>query len=582
MQLLSLLKELSLHPKNAEELKDFILWLAMQGKLTEGWRSTNVGVISGSELISINKVSREKLIKSKEIRKDKYKESIDEDEKLFDIPSTWAWSRLIDNCSHITDIDHKMPKAVEHGVKFLSAKDLLDDGTLNLGGDVKMISEEDYLHYSKRIKPRRGDIIYSRIGTLGKSRIVNTDERFLVSYSCCTIRPLKIDVNFLNYYLGSSFLLKQAMRDYRGIGVPDLGINKIKEFTVPIPPLEEQKAIVEVVNQLFAEVEQLEALTKERISLKEDFVTSALRRLTETEYTATEWKWLKDQFSNFFTEKSSVKKLREAILQLAVQGKLTAKWREENPEVEPASELLKKIEAEKKQLIKDQKIKKETPLPPVEEDEIPYDLPRGWVWCRFGDIIMFLNGFAFKSTSYVPESNYQVIRLGNVKNDNFLVNTKEAYVPESIGRETLAYQLFKDDILTTLTGTKAKRDYCFTCLIKEEHLEERILLLNQRVGCIRAIDKSSSELLNKFLKSNVILDQLFATESGTANQGNIGSTAFKEVMFPLPPSKEQEEIIIKVNSLMALCDELEQQIEISHTQVEQLMQSCLKEVFEIA
>lgn len=117
-------------------------------------------------------------------------------------------------------------------------------------------------------------------------------------------------------------------------------------------------------------------------------------------------------------------------------------------------------------------------------------------------------------------------------------------------------------------------------MVKNKHLEERILLLNQRVGCIRPIDIESSEIMNKFLKSNIILDQLFATETGTANQGNIGSTAFKNLMYPLPPLEEQKAIVEKVNTLMGLCDNLEKEIAQSTTQVEQLMQSCLKEVFE--
>ncbi len=132
------------------------------------------------------------------------------------------------------------------------------------------------------------------------------------------------------------------------------GFNKtdMGKLNITLPPLEEQKAIVEVVNQLFTEVEQLEELTKERISLKEDFVTSALRRLTETDNTTQEWNYLQQHFSSFFTEKKNIKSLRETILQLAVQGKLTAQWRAGQPFcTEPASELLKRIEAEKQQLI---------------------------------------------------------------------------------------------------------------------------------------------------------------------------------------------------------------------------------------
>jgi type I restriction enzyme S subunit len=256
----------------------------------------------------------------------------------------------------------------------------------------------------------------------------------------------------------------------------------------PLPPLEEQKAIVTVVETLFKEVEQLEQLTIERITLKEKFVVSALNQLT-TNNIKQEWAFLQEHFHSFFNEISNIKKLRETVLQLAVQGKLTADWRANNPDFEDASALLKQSK-EKTQLIKIKKIKKRKNLYcHCCKGRNSYELPKGWVWCRFGDLITFLNGYAFKSSTYVPISDYQIIRLGNVKNDNFLINTKEAYVPDGVGEVTRDYQLYEDDILTTLTGTKDRRDYCFTCLVKPEHIYQKVLLLNQRVGCIRAIDK---------------------------------------------------------------------------------------------
>ena len=255
----------------------------------------------------------------------------------------------------------------------------------------------------------------------------------------------------------------------------------------------------------------------------------------------------------------NTKELRGLVLDLAIWGRLTAEWRKEHPEVEPASVLLERIKEEKKRLVKEKKIKKAKPLPEIEKEEIPIEVPEGWVWCRFGNIITFLNGYAFKSTTYVESSNYQVIRLGNVKNDRFLIEEKQAFVPEEIGLGVQEYRIQKGDILTTLTGTKGKRDYCFTCLVKRKHIQRRTLLLNQRVGCIRPMDKSSSGFLNKFLKTKIILTQLFNTESGTANQGNIGSTAFKNLIFPLPPLPEQQAIVQVVDQLMGEIDQLEAQ-----------------------
>ena len=173
----------------------------------------------------------------------------------FDLPNEWAWARLINLCIDISDIDHNMPKSVENGVLFLSAKDLLNDGSINYTNNVKYISEEDYVRLSGKSKPQKGDIIYSRIGAcLGKARIVKEDIRFLVSYSCCTIKPVLINKEYLRHILDDVFVLKQAKKKTQSIGVPDLGIAEIKKFRIPIPPLAEQKRIVDKIDEIFAKL----------------------------------------------------------------------------------------------------------------------------------------------------------------------------------------------------------------------------------------------------------------------------------------------------------------------------------------
>ena len=167
-----------------------------------------------------------------------------EDEIPVELPGGWSWTRLTSICSLISDIDHKMPKAVDDGVLFLSAKDLLNDGTINYTDDVKMISEKDFLRLSRKALPQKNDIIYSRIGAcLGKARVVTKDIRFIVSYSCCTIRPVIIDSTFLASVLDGNFVLNQAKEGTQSVGVPDLGMASIKQFLIPIPPLVEQQRI---------------------------------------------------------------------------------------------------------------------------------------------------------------------------------------------------------------------------------------------------------------------------------------------------------------------------------------------------
>ena len=125
---------------------------------------------------------------------------------------------------------------------------------------------------------------------------------------------------------------------------------------------------------------------------------------------------LHQEIANCLTHQQTLlKKLRQQILQEAIEGKLSADWRQQNPKTEPASELLKRIQAEKAQLIKNKKIKPQKTLPPISPEEKPFALPDGWEWCRLEKIIdNFLGGYAFKSTSFKKTGENQVLRIGNV------------------------------------------------------------------------------------------------------------------------------------------------------------------------
>ena len=203
---------------------------------------------------------------------------------------------------------------------------------------------------------------------------------------------------------------------------------------------------------------------------------------------------------------NSTAKIRELILQLAVQGKLAP----QDPTDEPAGELLKRIKSEKEKLITEGKIRKQKPFPPITEDEIPYELPQDWEWVRLGELSTFLGGYAFKSHTYVKSSKNQVIRLGNVKNSGLLLDQNPVFVSDDIANDKKEYLLEEGDLLITMTGTRAKRDYLFVTLVKNYHLNRINLYLNQRVGCLRFFEPLYIELFEKFLKADNLLDNLFS------------------------------------------------------------------------
>ena len=238
------------------DMQKSILQMAIQGKLVE--QRPEEG--TGEELYQQIQAEKKRLIQEGKIKKEKPLPEIAEDEVPFEIPEGWKWCRLLDLCSLIGDIDHNMPKSVDknHGVLFLSAKDLLDDGSINYIDNVKYISNEDYDRLSRKVKPQLGDIVYSRIGAcLGKARTVKSEVKFLVSYSCCIIRSIQIDVDYLRYYLESPIILAHSVKARQSIGVPDLGMGEIKKYFIALPPLAEQKRIVERLEELLPVCERL-------------------------------------------------------------------------------------------------------------------------------------------------------------------------------------------------------------------------------------------------------------------------------------------------------------------------------------
>jgi type I restriction enzyme, S subunit len=244
-------------PEHIQQLRQTILNFAFRGKLIPQRPVEE----TGEELLKRLNAAHPKDRKFGSSRK-KDQQSIDllNCPGIFVIPYNWQWAYLDFICEQIADIDHSMPRTTDHGVPFISAKDLKDDGTIDFRSP-KMISEEDYQRLSRKIKIQCGDIIYSRIGArLGKARLVKVDTRFLISYSCCLVRPMHkfVDKQYVQRFLDSKLALSQAHRGVQSIGVPDLGLGEIKGFNIPIPPLAEQHRIVAKVDELTALCDKLE------------------------------------------------------------------------------------------------------------------------------------------------------------------------------------------------------------------------------------------------------------------------------------------------------------------------------------
>lgn len=278
----------------------------------------------------------------------------------------------------------------------------------------------------------------------------------------------------------------------------------------------------------------------------------------------------KNLYTKITHQQSLLKKLRQSILQDAISGKLTDKWRRDNPDREPATELLLRIQAEKERLVKEKKIKKPKSLPSISKDEIPFELPEGWAWCRLGDYFQFIDyrgRTPRKSKDGVRLITAKNIRMGNIDNNPVEYITDELYKEWM----TRGYPETGDLLFVTEGATMG-----FIATIKMEYK----FALAQRTINLKPIIKINCEGIKYFIMSPLFQKTLKDNCTGSAATATgVKAAVLKTLLLPIPPLVEQEVIVSKVEKLFIYCDELEQKISKSRQNSELLMRAVLKEAF---
>ena len=240
--------------KFPEDMKKSILQYAIQGKLVE--QRPEEG--TGEELYRQIQAEKHRLIKEGKIKKEKPLLEIAEDEIPFEIPESWKWVRLNDAVLSIADIDHKMPETVnENGYPYISPVNFTPTGIDY--DNAKMVGKSDFERLSKKCKPEKGDIVFPRYGTIGVVRMVDTEREFLVSYSCCTVKNIAnlMHSQYVFYVLQSGMIKQEINRYINKTTQPNVGLQSIKQFLFPLPPLAEQKRIVAKLEEILPLCERL-------------------------------------------------------------------------------------------------------------------------------------------------------------------------------------------------------------------------------------------------------------------------------------------------------------------------------------
>ena len=484
----------------AQELKNSILQLAVQGKLVPQCKDDE----PASEL------TRQIIEKRNQIEKNHIKtlSSVSEEEISFEVPESWILLRLGDFCQvyngnsiNATVKQEKYSNQCD-GYSFIATKDLGFDHIIDYDNGIYIPKEETGF----KLAIAGSILLCMEGGSAGKKIGILTRDVCFGNKLCC-FTPYVIDCQYLYYYLQSPMFFSDFFGSMTGL-IGGVGSAKLKNLLCPIPPLAEQKRIVEKIEELMPLIEEY-GKAEERLSK------------------------LNAEFPD---------KLRKYILQQAVQGKLT----ERDPADEPASELLKRINSEKEALIKAGKIKKEKPLPKITEDDKSFDIPDTWEWVRLSEVIDVRDG-THDTPKYLP-NGYPLITGKDFYNGYFELNKTQYISKEDYEEIIKRSKVDVGDILFSMIGGNIGS----MIRISEENYFDMAI---KNVALFKQYVKSEtlSYYLFYFLQSQI--DRMRKSAKGGA-QPFVPLNLLRSYPFPLPPLAEQKRIVKRVEELLALCDEL--------------------------
>lgn len=419
---------------------------------------------------------------------------------------------------------------------------------------------------------KKGDILICVVGaTIGK---LNLGIDCSIGRSVAAIRPTEeIDTKYL-YYTLMPFTIKLRQKS-RGSAQGVIGKSELSAVKIRVPPLAEQHRIVSKVDELMALCDQLEQQYSSAQEAHETLVSQLLATLTQNQNAAefnANWQRIYAHFDVLFTTEASIDDLKQTLLQLAVMGKLVP----QDPSDEPASALLKRIQAEKTKLIAEGKLKKEKPLVPIGEDEKPFELPKGWEWWRLASIgITSTGGTPKTSDTHFFGGIIPFIGPGQISLSGELLDSEKYLTEDGVAQSTLAES---GDILMVCIGGSIGK----TLLVNER------LTFNQQINCVKPVLVNSSYLIC-MMNSTMFQQKLLLNATGSATP-IINRSKWDELLVALAPLQEQHRIVAKVDALMSLCDQLKTRIQQANQQqqaiadglVAQALKPATAEIIDLA
>ncbi|HBM3145103.1 TPA: restriction endonuclease subunit S [Klebsiella oxytoca] len=526
-----------------KKLRELILELAVRGKLVPQDPNDE----PASELLKRIAAEKAELVKQGKIKKQKPLPEISEDEKPFELPVGWEWVRLLDIATLIGDGLHGTPNYVERGNYFFVNGNNLKNGCIQITNSTKMVSEDEFKKHKKELNER--SVLLSINGTLGNIAYYNNEPIILGKSACYINLTSEMAKPYLKMLFESCYFKQFAMSNATGSTIKNLGLKSLSLMLVPLAPKEEQNRIVAHIEQNLILCDQLEQQSLSSLDVHQQLVDTLLSTLTDSQNAkelVENWARISQYFDTLFTTEASIDALKQTILQLAVMGKLVP----QDPNDEPAYELLKRIEQEKAQLVKEGKIKKQKPLPPVNDEEKPFELPEGWEWCKLQNITSKITDGDHKTPPRIT-NGYKLLSAKNVRDgyidyDNCDYISEEDYLKS---RERCLPEI-GDLLIVSVGGTIGR-----SSLIKES----ANFALVRSVAIIKPLLFNSNYL--KFSMDSFLLQKIINETKRGGAQPCLYLSEISNFLFPMPPEKEQKRIVSKIEHLSSICDRLKSRLQ---------------------
>jgi type I restriction enzyme S subunit len=542
-----------------EQLRKVILNQAVSGNLTK--QDPNDELVE--RLLERIDAEKHELYEEGDIRKPKDIPEVEYPE--FKLPINWKWCRLGVLMTYTNGYAFKSSKFTDKGVGVVKIGDLQNGSVTE--SKMNYISPDIKEDIGDKYDVLPGDLMIAMSGaTTGKLAFNNSNKTYLLNQRVGIIRPYFVSKQYLYHYLNTK--IEENLNKSSGSAIPNLSTKQIKETKFPLPPLEEQQRIVRNIETLFTQVDELEQKVQQDRTVDERLQVAVLDDLQSAqtpEASKQSWQRLTQNFEQIYRKPEHIDRLKQAILNEAVRGRLVP----QDPNDEPAEKLLQRIKEEKQRLYDEGEIRKPKELPEISEQEIPYTLPNNWTWCRMGTITKILAGHSFKSNSFTDEPGVRCIKITNAGVNEFLQT--EDYLPSDFIWDYKRFQVYEGDLIIALTRPYISNGLKISICPKSYDGA----LLNQRVAAIKSWINIENQYVYKFLSTNFVLDNFKERFEGKGLQPNLRMRDLTHLLFPLPPVEEQIRIVNKIAELFTWCDNLKETLSRSRQTDRRLLEALV-------